>query len=147
MKEGMIYRVGPTQRANEEDVIFGRTRFHAWDLGGHELVRDLWSEYTVTCDAVVFVVDSADVQRLNEAKEELDILLKLVDAKDTPFVVLANKCDLDSSLPYNEFLNRFKLGNYINTTSDDQRKFNVFRTSFTEGTGVEEAFRWLNSVL
>mmetsp|Transcript_21886 Transcript_21886/g.56824 ORF Transcript_21886/g.56824 Transcript_21886/m.56824 type:complete len:101 (+) Transcript_21886:432-734(+) len=79
--------------------------------------------------------------------QELDILLKLVDAKDTPFVVLANKCDLDSSLPYNEFLNRFKLGNYINTTSDDQRKFNVFRTSFTEGTGVEEAFRWLNSVL
>jgi GTPase SAR1 family protein len=53
-----------------------QVQFTAWDLGGHEQVRDLWEEYYAGADAIVFMVDSADKSRLPEAKRELGDLLK-----------------------------------------------------------------------
>lgn len=38
-------------------------------------MRALWSEWLVHADAIVFVVDSADSARFEEAKRELDGLL------------------------------------------------------------------------
>lgn len=45
--------------------------FQVWDVGGQEKVRPLWRPYTRATDAVVFVVDSCDKDRLEEAKLEL----------------------------------------------------------------------------
>ncbi len=42
-----------------------------WDVGGQEKVRPLWRPYTRATDAVVFVVDSCDDERMEEAKLEL----------------------------------------------------------------------------
>jgi len=39
--------------------------------GGQEKLRPLWKSYTRCTDAIVFVVDSVDVERMEEAKMEL----------------------------------------------------------------------------
>lgn len=39
-----------------------------WDLGGQVRMRSMWEKYYTEANAVIFVVDSADVNRLDEAK-------------------------------------------------------------------------------
>ena len=43
--------------------------FKAFDLGGHAAVRKLWGDYMTEVDAVVFVVDSNDAARHDEARD------------------------------------------------------------------------------
>lgn len=43
--------------------------FKAFDLGGHAAVRKLWADYMTDVDAVVFVVDSNDAARHDEARD------------------------------------------------------------------------------
>lgn len=47
----------------------------AWDLGGHEAVRYLWFDFLSDSHAIVFMVDGADDERLDEAHWELSELL------------------------------------------------------------------------
>ena len=48
---------------------YGGVSFKAFDLGGHAAVRKLWTDYMTDVDAVVFVVDSNDAARHDEARE------------------------------------------------------------------------------
>ncbi|KAE8739948.1 hypothetical protein FOCC_FOCC014560 [Frankliniella occidentalis] len=45
--------------------------FLVWDVGGQEKLRPLWKSYTRCTDGIVFVLDSVDVERMEEAKMEL----------------------------------------------------------------------------
>ena len=47
----------------------------AWDLGGHEAVRYLWFDFLGDSHAIVFMIDRADGERLEEAHWELSELL------------------------------------------------------------------------
>jgi hypothetical protein len=58
----------PTQRPTSEEITIGNVSFKVWDLGGHEAVRVLWQQYEMAADAIVFVIDSADRERLREAR-------------------------------------------------------------------------------
>jgi hypothetical protein len=44
--------------------------------------RRLWHHYYDSCDAVIYVVDSVDFYRMQEAREELDIVLRYVEIID-----------------------------------------------------------------
>jgi GTPase SAR1 family protein len=44
--------------------------------------RRLWHHYYDSCDAVIYVVDSADLYRMQEAKEELDCILGYAEIID-----------------------------------------------------------------
>jgi GTPase SAR1 family protein len=44
--------------------------------------RRLWHHYYDNADAVIYVVDSADLNRLQEAREELDCVLGYVEIID-----------------------------------------------------------------
>ena len=44
------------------------------DLGGHDVARDLWTDYFVACNAVIYLVDCNDRERFLESKAELDKL-------------------------------------------------------------------------
>lgn len=65
--------------------------FLVWDVGGQEKIRPLWRPYTRATDAVIFVIDSCDTERLEEAKLELHRIMKSPDNVNTPLLVVANK--------------------------------------------------------
>uniref|UniRef100_A0A672PYB4 ADP-ribosylation factor-like 4Cb n=1 Tax=Sinocyclocheilus grahami TaxID=75366 RepID=A0A672PYB4_SINGR len=46
---------------------------HFWDVGGQEKLRPLWKSYSRCTDGIIYVVDSVDVDRLEEAKTDLTI--------------------------------------------------------------------------
>ncbi|CAG2062995.1 unnamed protein product [Timema podura] len=68
--------------------------FLVWDVGGQEKLRPLWKSYTRCTDGIVFVLDSVDVERMEEAKMELVRTAKSPDNSGVPILVLANKQDL-----------------------------------------------------
>src|SRR5688572_10878469 len=71
----------------------GRT-FKFWDIGGQDKLRPLWKTYSRKTDGIIFVVDSVDDERMEEAKMELHKILRQPDLTGTPLLVLANKQDL-----------------------------------------------------
>ncbi|XP_059609841.1 ADP-ribosylation factor-like protein 4C [Phlebotomus argentipes] len=68
--------------------------FLVWDVGGQEKLRPLWRSYTRCTDGIVFVVDSVDTERMEEAKMELLRTVRCPDNQGVPLLVLANKQDL-----------------------------------------------------
>lgn len=84
---------------NAEEIAFeDRVRFMAWDLGGS--CPPLWHYYYEHTDAIVFVVDSVDRERLSEAIAVLHRVFRGNEAlrKDTPLLVFANKQDRDGCM-------------------------------------------------
>lgn len=56
----------------------------------------MWRAYTRSTDGIVFVVDSSDYDRLEEAKVEL--LKTARSAEEIPIMIIANKQDLPGAL-------------------------------------------------
>jgi len=48
-----------------------------WDLGGQTSIRPYWRCYYPNTDAIIFVVDSCDTERLGVAKQELLAMLEV----------------------------------------------------------------------
>ena len=69
-----------------------------WDVGGQDKIRPLWRHYYVDADAIVWIVDSTDRERMDFCKEELHIFLKEDELKDVILLILANKQDLPNAL-------------------------------------------------
>ena len=43
-----------------------------WDVGGQKRLRELWNHYLPNNDAIIYVVDSSDIERMeNECLQEL----------------------------------------------------------------------------
>lgn len=68
------------------------TSFLIWDVGGQDKLRPLWRSYTRCTDGVVFVLDSVDEERMEEARLELQRVAR--ENPGVPLLVLANKQDL-----------------------------------------------------
>lgn len=66
--------------------------FLVWDVGGQEKLRPLWKSYTRCTDGIIFVLDSVDVERMEEARMELARTCR--DNLGVPVLLLANKQDL-----------------------------------------------------
>ena len=72
--------------------------------------RSLWSQHFGSVDALMFVVDSFDKERIGEAKTELWRILKDQRLrKDAVLLVFANKQDLNNSMTPDEVQKQLEL--------------------------------------
>jgi len=69
------------------------------DIGGQDRIRDLWKHYFDGCQAIIFVVDSNDMQRFEEARQQLEVVLGEEKLKNAVLLVLANKQDITRAAP------------------------------------------------
>mmetsp|Transcript_2380 Transcript_2380/g.2663 ORF Transcript_2380/g.2663 Transcript_2380/m.2663 type:complete len:189 (+) Transcript_2380:25-591(+) len=148
LKSGKIRLFIPTQRAQVEKVTVGNVTFHAWDLGGHETVRNIWQDYYPEADAIVFVVDSADPSRMAEAKKEIFYLLDDEHLAECIFLVLANKSDKRTAMSRLQVIASLGLEDFeLGDSPGAQDDIEVFPCSLIDGTGYLDAFRWLSKNL
>ena len=72
----------PTIGFNVETLQYKNIKFQVWDLGGQTSIRPYWRCYYPNTDAIIFVVDSADRERLAVARQELQAMLDEEELKD-----------------------------------------------------------------
>ncbi|XP_063308480.1 ADP-ribosylation factor-like protein 4A [Pelobates fuscus] len=111
----------PTKGFNAEKikVPLGNSKtvtFHFWDVGGQEKLRPLWKSYTRCTDGIVFVVDSVDIERMEEAKTELYKITKTSENQGVPVLIVANKQDLRNSLSLSEIEKMLALNELSSST-------------------------------
>eukprot|EP00967_Tisochrysis_lutea_P130405 scaffold225540_cov39-Tisochrysis_lutea.AAC.2 len=58
----------PTLGVNVETVSYKNIEFMVMDMGGQDKIRALWSHYYEGGEAIIFVVDSSDEERLSEVR-------------------------------------------------------------------------------
>eukprot|EP00026_Physarum_polycephalum_P018487 Phypoly_transcript_20094.p1 GENE.Phypoly_transcript_20094~~Phypoly_transcript_20094.p1 ORF type:complete len:145 (+),score=19.71 Phypoly_transcript_20094:130-564(+) len=68
----------PTNQPKQEDVVVGNLTASIFDVGGHIEARRIWQEYLIAVDGIVFLVDSADRDRIAEAKAELSKVINIL---------------------------------------------------------------------
>merc|ERR1712188_235269 len=78
LKLGEIVTTIPTIGFNVEIVEYKNISFTVWDVGGQDKIRRLWRYYYQGTNAIIFVVDSCDRDRMEEAREELAKMLNEV---------------------------------------------------------------------
>uniref|UniRef100_A0A7S3LTQ4 Uncharacterized protein n=2 Tax=Palpitomonas bilix TaxID=652834 RepID=A0A7S3LTQ4_9EUKA len=130
--------IGPTVGLNIGKIDQGKVRLVVWDLGGQSGLRFMWDRYYSECDGVVFVVDSAESSRFDEAKKEIQQAAGHTQLHEVPLLVLANKQDLTEALPAETVE-----GAVIDMGVKSGRKFLVQGVSALKGTGVKMGLEWL----
>ena len=88
----------PTIGFNVESVEYRNISFTVWDVGGQNKLRSLWRHYYQGTSGLIFVVDSNDASRLDEARKELHSILENADMQESVVLVLANKQDLPNAV-------------------------------------------------
>ena len=79
----------PTIGFNVEKVSpTSNITFTVWDVGGQESIRKLWHHYFYGSEGLIYVVDSADSMRFEEAKSELDWILNEDEMRGVPLSLI-----------------------------------------------------------
>lgn len=86
----------PTIGFNVESLEYENLVITLWDVGGQHKFRNIWKHYYHNVQAVIFVIDSSDRLRFDEAKKELSKIVNEKQLKDVLFLIYANKQDIDS---------------------------------------------------
>jgi len=145
IKEGQFIPFDRTTSYHVEEIEIEGIKVQAYDIGGHESVRDSWKEYFVGANAIVFVVDSSDRNRMSEARKELNSLLRNEDLKDIPILVFGNKTDIAGALNYNELRAELELPDTMlsSNTSKQDRPLKLVMASVKQNFGLRLGFKWL----
>jgi hypothetical protein len=84
----------PTVGFNVETVTYKNTKFNVWDVGGQDKIRPLWRHYFSGTQGLVFVIDSSDRERMDEARSELTRIIQDREMAGALLLVFANKQDI-----------------------------------------------------
>merc|ERR1719181_335908 len=98
LKLGEVITTTPTIGFNVETVEYKNICFTVWDIGGQDKIRKLWRYYYHGTDGAIFVVDTSDRDRIEDAKEELYKMMNEEEMKGAVLLVLANKQDLPGAM-------------------------------------------------
>jgi len=141
LQVGEVVTTIPTIGFNVETVQFKNLKFQVWDLGGQTSIRPYWRCYYANTDAIIYVVDSMDRDRIGMSKQELFAMLEEEELKGTLLVILANKQDLQGCMSVAEIAQALGLSAIKN------RPYQIFKTSAMRGDGLDEAMEWLTVTL
>lgn len=140
LKLGKTSKTVPTVGFNVETVKHKNISFAVWDCGGQERIRPLWRHYFTGTNALIYVVDSSDLDRLEESKKELSRVINDKELANCLLIVLANKQDVPGSIKPKELIERFELNKLTG-----QHTWSVIPTIAIDGTGLMETLNWISS--
>jgi len=152
LKDNRMGQHVPTLFPTAEELTMGGMKFKTFDLGGHRQARRVWKQYFPAVDGIVFIIDVADQERLNESKAEFESLLSDEQLRLAPILILGNKIDKPDALSEDSIRQQFGLYGVTtgkNSTSKDinVRPIELFMTSVLKRQGYGEGFRWLSQFI
>lgn len=132
----------PTIGFNVETVEYKNLKFTIWDVGGQPKLRPLWKHYYLNTQAVIFVIDSSDRERLEESQNELTKLLSEKELKDAVLLILANKQDIAECETIESITDKFSLYKLC-----CGRSWHIQACDAQSGSGLHNGLDWLSRQL
>ena len=93
-----IDTISPTLGFNIKTLEHRGFKLNIWDVGGQKSLRSYWRNYFESTDGLIWVVDSADRQRMQDCQRELQSLLVEERLAGATLLIFANKQDLPGAL-------------------------------------------------
>ena len=124
-----------------EMVEFRDVSILAWDVGGSYKIRPLSLDYYKNVQGLIFVVDSIDRDRIEDAREELHRLVNEELLKEAVVLVLANKQDLPGAMTTEEITEKLEL------CSIRGRNWLIQGCSAIHGEGLFEGLEWISTAI
>lgn len=137
LKLGEVTSTVPTIGFNVQNLEYKSLNMNVWDVGGQDLIRPLWKHYYANVGGIIYVVDCADLERIDLARSELQGLLNESLLLRVPLLVYANKQDLPRAL------SAARLTESLGLTAVHDRKWYVQESSAINGNGLPEGLDWL----
>ena len=100
----------------------GNVTIKLWDIGGQPRFRSMWERYCRGVNAIVYMVDAADHDKIEASKNELHNLLEKPQLAGIPILVLGNKRDLEGALDENPGGDGDVVSRETPETHDDARR-------------------------
>jgi len=141
LKLGEVVTTIPTIGFNVETVEYKNLNFTVWDVGGQDKIRPLWRHYYQGTNGLIYVVDSNDRDRAEDAREELTKMLNEDEMRDAVLLVFANKQDLPNAMTAAEVTEKLGLHNLRS------RQWFIQSACATTGDGLYEGLDWLSRTL
>ena len=132
-----INELSPTLGFEIKTIELNGYHVNCWDVGGQSTIRAYWRNYFETTDGVVWVVDSADRNRIFDCKKELDSILQQERLAGASLLIFANKQDIQGALTVQE------ISQILELNSIDKRHWSIVPCSAQLRKGIEEGFTWI----
>lgn len=132
-----VNQVTPTAGFNIKSVSADGLKLNVWDIGGQAKIRPYWKNYFDNTDVLIFVIDSADHARAEEAVNELIDIMDHEKLKSVPILIFANKQDAKGSLKVSA------IEKLLDEDKFKDRTWTIQPCSGRNGDGVKEGMEWL----
>lgn len=134
---GNVITTVPTVGFNLETLQYKNITFQVWDLGGQTGIRPYWRCYFTQTDAIIYVVDSTDRERMGVSKHELFSLLDEDELRRSVLLIFANKQDMPGAATESEIAAQLGLNTITNRT------WSIILSSAHTGRGLVDGMDWL----
>ncbi|OHT02731.1 ADP-ribosylation factor-like protein 6 [Tritrichomonas foetus] len=126
----------PTAVADFYEMSLSASKFRIYDCGGLGRYRDQWPFYITQADAIAFVIDRTDKQRMGVVRDEIKTIFTQCQQQQIPVLIYLNKSDKKSSLTVKDF-------KMITKIADFKLEYHFIDCSAKSGKGVIEGRDWL----
>lgn len=130
-------RIPPTIGLNLGKMDVNNCRVIFWDLGGQVRMRSIWEKYFAEAHGMIYVIDAADEERMEEARLALEAVHQHEELRDIPILLLANKQDLTGAAKSEHLTQKFNPQKLLPTA------FRVQLASCLTCDGIEEGVGWV----
>jgi small GTP-binding protein len=129
----------PTIGMNVETTSWSGNLVTVWDVGGRSPLRALYRHFLEGVKGFVFVIDSADRDRMDQAKDELHRMLQMMEdvCGKVPLLVFANKQDVPAAMTAAE------VASSLGLHSLPHRSWFLQPCCAVMGDGLDHGFEWL----
>jgi len=138
---GEVVSTLPTIGFNVETLTYKNLKLQVWDLGGQSSIRPYWKCYYGSTQAVIYVVDSADRERIPTSRAELLAMLAEDELQDCKLLVFANKQDQENAMSVAE------VSDALGLHTLKGRQWTIMKSCAIKGEGLEEGLEWLANSL
>uniref|UniRef100_A0A674GW65 ARF like GTPase 8B n=1 Tax=Taeniopygia guttata TaxID=59729 RepID=A0A674GW65_TAEGU len=127
----------PTVGFNMRKVTKGNVTIKIWDIGGQPRFRSMWERYCRGVNAIVYMVDAADRDKIEASRNELHNLLDKPQLQGIPVLVLGNKRDLPNALDEKQLIEK------MNLAAIQDREICCYSISCKEKDNIDITLQWL----
>ena len=132
-EEEVVDDPSPTREFDVIKLVIENQNFFIWDAPGQVKYREQWERGVLDSDLLIFVLDTADKERFDEARMELDIILNNFDTKGVPIIICFHKIDLENAKE-----NMKEAIKIIELHEIKERNVNWLKTSVISKEGIED---------